>query len=158
MTSWGVNFVSQTEMEHPVISMSSMWQFDTALINDTIAYSIRKSLWWFRTDISPFCHVRHQTAFHSRMFQMESAAHGDISSETWIRVLPLPYPFQSRYDIMKSINITFAWREIRHRAKNVDISRSEKLFQPRKFHAKKFRRFFLFVADFCSTLSRWVHF
>lgn len=158
MTSWGDDFVSQTEMEYSVISMALMRQFDMKLINETIAYSIRKRLWRFRTDVSPFCHVRYQNAFHLQIFQMESTEHTDSSSETWIRVVLLPYLFQSQSDIMKSINNTFTWREIRHRVKNVAISRYEKLFRSIKHPAKKIRRFFLFVTDFCSTLSHWVHF
>ena len=153
MTSWGVNFVSQTEMEYPVISMALMRQFDMTLINETIAYSIRKRLWRFRTDISTFCHVRYQNAFHLQIFQMESTEHCDISSETWICVLLLPYPFQSWYDITKSINITFAWREIRHRAKNVAISLYEKLFRSIKIILCK-----NFVYSFFSWLTFAVHF
>ncbi len=39
---------------------------------------------------------------------------------------------------MKSINITFAWRKIRHQAKDVAIPRYEKLFRSKKNILRKF--------------------
>ena len=48
------------------------------------------------------------------------------------QTIRLPHSIQIRYDITLSSYRVFEWRMVRHRAKDVAISRYEKLFRPIK--------------------------
>ena len=157
MASWSVDFVSQTEMEHPVISMASMRQFNMTLINETIAYSIRKSLWRFR-----------QTSVFSAISDIRT--HFICKYSKW-RVPNIATSVQRHefvccycrihfnHDMTSRNPSTLLSRMARNSASGQECCQISirKVIAADKASCEKTRRFFLLVADFCriSGFFRW---